>query len=144
MSAPELHTQTAMAMGLRLLFQRLEDMLDLRQPINVYLAGGMAMHLYTGVRVTVDVDAEFTARVYLPDELSVDLRLEDDTPHVLYLDTNYNSTFALMHEDYQQDARLLDLGTTQLRVHLLAPVDLAVSKIARIDDARAATRFRYH
>jgi hypothetical protein len=121
-------------MGLQRLFQRLEDLLELRQPLNVYLAGGMAVHLYTGARVTMDVDAEFCGRVHLPANLSIDLVLDDGTPHVIYLDTNYNAMFGLLHEDYQAAAHPLDLGTTQLRVHLLSPVDLAVSKIARFVD----------
>jgi len=52
----------------------------------------------------------------------------------VYLDTNYNSTFALMHEDYLQDAIPLDLGLSHLQVHVLSPLDLAVSKIARFAD----------
>jgi hypothetical protein len=36
-----------------------------------------------------------------------------------------------MHEDYQNDAIPVDLGLEQLRVRVLSPVDLAVSKIAR-------------
>lgn len=128
------HTHTALADGLRELFRRLEDRLSLRSPVNVYLAGGMAVHLYTANRVTTDVDAEFSGRIHLPNDLMVEVTLEDGTPQVVYLDTNYNSTFALMHEDYLDDAIPVDLGTEQLRVHVLSPVDLAVSKIARLAD----------
>lgn len=128
------HTRTALADGLRELFKQLEVRLSLRSPVNVYLAGGMAVHLYTANRVTTDVDAEFGGRVHLPNDLMVEVTLEDGTPQVIYLDTNYNSTFALMHEDYLDDAVPVDLGVNQLRVHVLSPVDLAVSKIARLAD----------
>ncbi len=128
------HTHTALANGLRRLFQQLEDRLALRSPVNVYLAGGMAVHLYTANRVTTDVDAEFGARVILPNDLMVEVTLEDGTPQVVYLDTNYNATFALMHENYLDDAVAVDLGVDRLRVHVLSPVDLAVSKIARFAD----------
>lgn len=131
---PVFHTQTALALGLRELFKQLEKRLSLSGPLNVYLAGGMAVHLYTAHRVTTDVDAEFGARVYLPNDLVVELQLEDGTEQVIYLDTNYNSTFALMHEAYLDDAIPLDFGLEQIRVHVLAPVDLAVSKIARFAD----------
>lgn len=57
------HTRTALAEGLRKLFKQLEERLSLRSPVNVYLAGGMAVHLYTASRVTTDVDAEFGGRV---------------------------------------------------------------------------------
>lgn len=128
------HTRTALAKGLRELFKQLEERLSLRSPLNIYLAGGMAVHLYTASRVTTDVDAEFGGRVYLPNDLMVEVTLEDGTQQVVYLDTNYNSTFALMHEDYMDDSIPVDLGTDQIRVHVLSPVDLAVSKIARFAD----------
>ncbi|HVK94147.1 MAG TPA: DUF6036 family nucleotidyltransferase [Noviherbaspirillum sp.] len=128
------HTQTALADGLRKLFKQLEERLSLRKPLNVYLAGGMAVYLYTASRVTTDVDAEFGGRVLLPNDLMVEVTLEDGSPQVIYLDTNYNSTFALMHEDYLDDAIPVDLGVDYIRVHVLSPVDLAVSKIARFAD----------
>lgn len=131
---PVFHTRTALAEGLRELFKQLEERLSLSSPVNVYLAGGMAVHLYTASRVTTDVDAEFGARVFLPNDLMVEVTLEDGTQQVIYLDTNYNSTFALMHEDYLDDAIPVDLGTDQIRIHVLSPVDLAVSKIARFAD----------
>lgn len=128
------HTRTALAGGLRELFKQLETRLSLSSPLNVYLAGGMAVHLYTANRVTTDVDAEFGGRVHLPNDLMVEVTLEDGTQQVVYLDTNYNSTFALMHEDYLNDAIPVDLGLDRIRVHVLSPVDLAVSKIARFAD----------
>ncbi|WNH52195.1 DUF6036 family nucleotidyltransferase [Stenotrophomonas oahuensis] len=125
------HTRTALAEGLRELFKQLAGRLGLTSPVNVYLAGGMAVHLYTANRVTTDVDAEFGGRIYLPNDLMVEVSLEDGTQQVVYLDTNYNSTFALMHEDYLDDSIPVDLGVEQFRVRVLSPVDLAVSKIAR-------------
>lgn len=91
----------------------------------------MAVHLYTAERVTTDVDAEFGARVFIPGDLIVDVTLEDGTRQAVYFDTNYNSSFALMHEDYTDDAILLDLGIEHIRLYVLSPLDLAVSKIAR-------------
>lgn len=131
---PAFHTRTALAQGMRELFLRLQDKLSLSQPVNVYLAGGMAVHLYTATRVTTDVDAEFGARVFVPNDLMVEVTLEDGTSQVVYFDTNYNSTFALMHEDYLSDSIPVDLGLDQIRVRVLSPVDLAVSKIARLAD----------
>lgn len=131
---PAFHTRTALALGMRELFLRLQDKLSLSQPVNVYLAGGMAVHLYTATRVTTDVDAEFGARVFVPNDLMVEVTLEDGTSQVVYFDTNYNSTFALMHEDYLSDSIPVDLGLDQIRVRVLSPVDLAVSKIARLAD----------
>jgi len=127
----KLHLDTGLARGLATLFQELERKLQLQRPVNVYLAGGMAVHLYTGNRFTTDVDAEFDARLLLPTDLSVTAKMENGTDQLIFLDTNYNPSFALMHEDYQVDAIPVDLGTTMLRLHVLSPVDLAVSKLAR-------------
>lgn len=133
-SEPVFHTETALAKGLRGLLLQLEQRLELNRSVDVYLAGGMAVHLYAASRVTTDVDAEFSARILIPPDLAVDITLEDGTQQVVFLDTNYNSTFALMHEDYQDDALPVDLGLAFLRVRVLAPVDLAVSKIARFGE----------
>jgi Nucleotidyltransferase of unknown function (DUF6036) len=127
----QFHTKTALATGLRELLQQLVARLSLRKPLNVYLAGGMAIHLYTAHRVTTDVDAEFGGRVHLPSDLMREITLEDGGQHLVYLDTNYNSSFALMHEDYLHDAVAVDLDVEWLQVFVLSPVDLAVSKIAR-------------
>ena len=123
MRQPSFHVDTAFGNGLRQLFAELESRLSLRVPLTAYLAGGMAVHLYTGKRVTSDVDAEFSARVLIPNDLMVEVIDEIGAPQLLYLDTNYNPMFGLLHEDYQQDAIEVDMG--------LAPVDLAVSKLAR-------------
>jgi len=130
----QFHTRTLLADALRELFRQLAERLSLRSPIKVYLAGGMAVHLYTANRVTTDVDAEFGARVHLPSDLMVEVTLENGSEQLLYLDTNYNSTFALMHEDYLNDSIPVDFGVDQIRLHVLCPVDLAVSKIARFAD----------
>ncbi|EHK64553.1 DUF6036 family nucleotidyltransferase [Achromobacter arsenitoxydans] len=128
------HTHTALAEGLRDLLRQLEQRLSLSRAVNVYLAGGMAVHLYTASRVTTDVDAEFGGRIFLPNDLMVEVTLEDGSPQVIYFDTNYNSTFALMHEDYQEDSIPVDLGAGYLRLRVLSPVDLAVSKVSRLAD----------
>lgn len=131
---PPFHMHTALAQGLKALLRQLEERLALQSPLKVFLAGGMAVHLYTASRVTTDVDAEFGSRVFLPSDLAVDVRLEDGTRELLYFDTNYNATFALMHEDYLDDAIALDMGVPQIRLYVLSPLDLAVSKIARFAD----------
>ena len=131
---PPFHMHTALAQGLKALLRQLEERLALQSPLKVFLAGGMAVHLYTASRVTTDVDAEFGSRVFLPSDLVVDVRLEDGTRELLYFDTNYNATFALMHEDYLDDAIALDMGVPQIRLYVLLPLDLAVSKIARFAD----------
>jgi hypothetical protein len=80
-----------------------------------------------GARVTTDVDAEFSKRILLPPDLIV----ETAGGTMLYIDPNYNSTFALMHEDYLEDAVPVPISSGLIQVYALSPVDLVVSKIAR-------------
>lgn len=131
---PAFVTDSALANALKELLVNLERRLELDAPLKAYLAGGMAVHLYTGTRVTMDVDAEFSARVHIPGDVVVSATLENGAKKTIYFDTNYNSTFALMHDDHQEDAIPLDLGSTHIRLLVLSPVDLAVSKIARFAD----------
>lgn len=127
MVEPAFALNTALAGGLKTLIAELEKRLGLRDPIKMFIAGGMATHLYTGGRVTTDVDAEFSKRLLLPADLVV--ATADGT--MLYLDASYNSTFALMHEDYLDDAVPVPIGTGMIQVYVLSPVDLVISKIAR-------------
>lgn len=107
-------------------------------PINMYLAGGLAMHYYSRTRYTHDIDASFSRRVLLPvKELATQFIGKNGEPSVLYFDNNYNPSFALMHPDYQQDAReWRGFGNDQrlVKLYVLTPVDLAVSKISRLSE----------
>ena len=106
-------------------------------PIRMYVAGGAAMHLYTGERVSEDVDAVFSRRIALPDNLEVAYRDADGAARMLYFDRQYNDTLGLLHEDAQQDSLALTLEGVDpkvIDVRLLSPLDLAVSKIGRLSD----------
>ena len=52
----------------------LKDVAPNALPIQMYVAGGAALHFHTGERVSVDVDAVFSRRVALPDRLVVAYR----------------------------------------------------------------------
>lgn len=107
-------------------------------PLRLYVAGGAALHLRTGARLSEDIDAVFSRRVVLKDDLNAAYKGPDGRARVLYLDRNYNDTLGLMHEDAYKDAERLELPGTDpgiLEVRVLAPLDLAVSKLARFGDA---------
>jgi hypothetical protein len=117
-------------------------------PIKMYVAGGAAMHFYTGERVSNDVDAVFSRRIALPGDLEVTYQDPDGAARLLYFDRQYNDTFALMHEDAHDDSVRLALKGIDahiLDVRLLSALDLAVSKISRFssqdrDDITALAR----
>lgn len=105
-------------------------------PIRMVIAGGAALFLHTGERVTEDVDATFSRRVLLGD-IEVAYRDPDGRATVIYLDRNYNDTLGLLHEDADDDAEqveLKEIDRSVLDVRVLAPIDLAVSKLGRFSD----------
>jgi len=106
-------------------------------PIRMYVAGGAALHLLTGARVSEDVDAVFSKRVLFNEEIEVSYRDPDGRARLLYLDRNYNDTLGLLHEDAHKDARPIDIPGIDKKlidVRVLAPIDLAVSKLSRFAD----------
>ena len=107
------------------------------QPVRMYVAGGAAMHLYTGERVSEDIDAVFSRRIALPEDLEVAYRDADGAARLLYFDRQYNDTFGLLHDEAHQDSVTLSLEGIDPRVievRLLSPLDLAVSKVGRLSE----------
>jgi len=108
------------------------------RPVVACVAGGAALHFYTGSRVSKDIDAKIMARVLLdPKDLQVAYRDADGHARLLYFDTQYNDTFALMHHDTYADALPIavdGVDARRLEVKLLTPLDLAVSKLSRFSD----------
>ena len=105
--------------------------------VPVYVAGGAATHIYTGSRLSADVDATLGRRLLLPDDLQVMYKAADGKHRTLYFDRQYNDTLGLMHDDAHADAVAIDVpgvNRRRLDVRLLSPVDLAVSKLARYAD----------
>ncbi len=106
------------------------------EPVVVCIAGGAALHLYTGVRVSKDIDAVVMARFLPPGNLEVAWRDADGHARLLYFDTQYNDTYALLHEDAYDDALAIDVpgvDAARMEVRLLSPLDLAVSKLSRYE-----------
>jgi len=119
------------------------------RPVAVCVAGGAAMHFYTGERFSNDIDAKILARVMLdPQDLQVAYRGADGHARLLYFDTQYNDSFALLHHDAYDDALPISVegvDSRRLEVKLLTPLDLAVSKLSRFsgqdqDDISALAR----
>ena len=144
------HAQSAYVEAFRVIVSRIEQSLKgagsrPKEPVKMYVAGGAALHFYTGARISEDIDASFSKRLILPRDLEVAYRGEDGTPRLLYFDRQYNDTLGLLHENADLDSIPLELEGVDRKVidvRLLSPVDLAVSKVARFesqdqDDIRA-------
>lgn len=106
-------------------------------PIRMVIAGGTALYLHTGERVTEDIDATFSRRALFSGDIEMAYRDPDGRAALLYLDRNYNDTLGLLHEDADDDAMRVDIKGIDrkvLDVRVLTPIDLAVSKLARFSD----------
>ena len=151
-SAPALRPDPAYLKAFARIMSRIEKALGPKRPakpVTVCVAGGAAMHFYVGGRFTDDIDAKIMARVMLdPQDLQVAYRGEDGHARLLYFDTQYNDSYALLHENAYDDARPIaveGVDSRRLEVRLLTPLNLAVSKLARFsgqdqDDIRALAR----
>lgn len=111
---------------------------DYRGPaVPVYVAGGAATHIYTGARLSADIDATLGRKLLLPDDLQVMYKADDGKTRTLYFDRQYNDTLGLLHESAYDDSlpvRVPGVDAKRLDVRVLSPVDLAVSKLARYAD----------
>ena len=106
-------------------------------PIRMYVAGGAALHLLTGARVSEDVDAVFSRRMLFNEEIEVSYRDPDGRARLLYLDRNYNDSLSLLHEDAHKDSQPVafpGIDKKLIDVRVLSPIDLAVSKLSRFAD----------
>ena len=110
---------------------RLKDVDPKLLPIQLYVAGGAALYLYTGSRVSADIDGVFSRRVVIDDDLEASYRDTDGRARVLYLDQNYNDTdnetSGLLHEDAHEDAERVELPGNDgsiIEVRALTPLDL--------------------
>ncbi len=108
--------------------------------VRIILVGGVAVHVYTTSRVSNDLDAKFSHRIILPENLVV--RFTDNgVDKAVSFDQNYTEAIALLHPDCWKDVwRGWTVG--RISVDVISPVDLAVSKIGRWlgndqDDVRA-------
>ena len=120
-----------------------------KKPVVACVAGGAAMHFYTGSRYSRDIDAKILARVMIdPQELQVAYQGSDGRARLLYFDTQYNDSFVLLHHAAYEDTRpvaIEGVDRRRLEIRLLTPVDLAVSKLSRFsaqdrDDIRELAR----
>jgi hypothetical protein len=106
-------------------------------PVRMYVAGGAALHLLTGERVTEDIDATFSRKVLFSEEIEVSYRDPDGRARLMYLDRNYNDTLGLLHDEAYDDSRPIHVPGVDkniVEVRVLSPVDLAISKLARFTE----------
>ena len=106
-------------------------------PLRIVIAGGTAVFLHTGTRASRDLDASLSLRLHLPEDFEEVYADRHGEPASVYLDPNYNETLGPLHENAYADARQLAIAgidRRKLDVRVLAPIDLAISKLGRFSD----------
>lgn len=100
-------------------------------PVKAYLTGGGAVHYYSNKRVSDDIDLIMQYAVNIPENLFVVWLNEDGFLEQVHYDYNYNSTFGLLHEDYEDRAIHMVTIEDKFEISLLSPEDLIISKLIR-------------
>lgn len=100
--------------------------------VDAFLVGGAAVHIYTQYRVSGDLDAAFSHRLFIPNP-PVMFYEHNGARELVRLDNNYTEVLALMHPDWKDEAIEADkIGRIQIKI--ISPTDLAVSKVGRLAD----------
>ena len=102
-----------------------------KEPVKAYLTGGGAVHYYCNKRVSDDVDLIMQYAVKIPNDLFVVWLNDEGSLEQVHYDYTYNSTFGLLHEDYEDRAIHMITIEDKFEINLLSPVDLIISKLIR-------------
>jgi len=102
-----------------------------RMPVKAYLTGGAAVHYYANSRVSDDVDMIMHFAVAVPKNLFVVWMNDGGKLEQVHYDYNYNSTFGLLHEDYEDRAIHMVTIEEKFEIYLLSPEDLIITKLIR-------------
>ena len=100
--------------------------------ISAYIAGGLAVSYWLdGRRMSLDLDVLFSHRIVLEQGLSA--QVESTEPlfaERVDFDYNFSDAFSLLQADYPDRAQYL-VKYGNLKVYILAPVDLVLMKMSR-------------
>lgn len=126
------------------LVERIAETIRPDQVVDAFLAGGTAtcVHLqHAGgeaaleARFSEDADIHFNRRLALADDIVVRYTDAHNEERILALDRTYSIDIGLCHPDCFDDAiHLLDSRNGRLRLRILSPLDLAVTKVGRFQD----------
>lgn len=108
----------------------------LAEPLHAWLAGGFAVHYHTQHRISYDVDIKWSHKVPIPPDMRV---FEIRTPghaggtDVVVMDGSFADVLGSFPPDWEERSKeVRRFGSMVL--HVIDPVDLAVSKVARFSD----------
>ena len=108
----------------------------LPEPVHAWLAGGFAVHFYTAYRMSDDVDIKWSHKIAIPPDMQT---FEMDPPGsaadagVVVMDGSFSDVMGSFPPEWEarsQEVHRFD----NMVLHVIDPVDLAVSKVARFTE----------
>ena len=105
-------------------------------PVHAYVAGGVAVNYWTGHRMSDDVDLKWSHRVPIPPDMQTFEVPDKSAPigwRLVTIDGGFADSMGSFPPDWEQEAgEIARVG--RFALHVISPLDLAVSKIARFQD----------
>jgi len=136
--------QNNLKQALHVLINRISDLVRSDQVIDGYLAGGVATYLHLqkaggksaqAARYSEDADIHFNRSLMFQELPLVAYRDSEGAERMLALDGSYTIDIGLRHPDCFDNAEFLFASENgRVRLYLLNPLDLAVTKAGRFQD----------
>lgn len=121
---------------LRLLSDRVGLSQRTGTPIRAYLAGGFAVNYWTGDRMSDDVDIKWSHRIPIPPDMQifeVPSSSSNNESFIVTFDGSFNDTLGSFPPEWEAASKKIgEFGAIEL--HVINPLDLAVSKVGRFQD----------
>lgn len=120
-------------LALKNFLSKIDQTLPPNKNVKLFLFGGMLVYLYTGLERSYYIEGEFNQKVYVSDGLNLIYTTDTGQERQIRFNKNDNSRFNLIHQNYLQDAQIIPFShLNNMQVYALSPVDVCVSKIARL------------
>ena len=108
----------------------------LAEPLHAWLAGGFAVHYHTQHRISYGVDIKWSRKVPIPPDMRIFEISAPESPggtNVVVMDGSFGDVLGSFPPDWEERSKeVRRFGSMVL--HVIDPVDLAVSKVARFSD----------
>lgn len=103
-------------------------------PVKAYIAGGVAVYLYTHARVSDDIDMHIYNKIEnFPQDLYITWNENGEKRQLAY-DYTYHEGFGLKQEDFDKRLQYYKTVDEKIEIYLLHPLDLIISKILRFEE----------
>ena len=108
----------------------------LAEPLQAWLAGGFAVHFHTRHRMSYDVNIKWSHKVPIPPDMRVFEISAPESPggtNVVVMDGSFGGAFGSYPPEWEKRSEEVHRFGDMV-LHVINPVDLAVSKVARFSD----------